>query len=712
MDRAVKAYSAHRKQAKIADTTQPQDVAPSMSASLVVLRPGPSCPPLYRTLALSLAGALVVSAAPARADETAYLSELPVVLSASRLAQPLREAPGALTVLDRDMIRASGARSLAELLRWVPGFQVAAKQGHVPLTTYHGLSDDAPRRMLVRIDGRSAYSPYFVSGIEWHKITVDLEDIERIEVFRGSNAATYGSQAFMGVVNIVTRAAADTPRLRMRVNQGENGIRDRSASIGRQLGGAALRLTLGSDGDDGLARVHDGFRRRRADLRVDWQIAPEHRLEVHGGAVRLDAGTGDASKPEDPPRSVQSDTEFGQVRWRWQPGPGEELSITYFRQEEGLDDAYRLTAASGVGLTGRQFVHIDNGTRVLREDLEFEHTAAPTSALRTVWGLGYRLDRLKAEHLFSRRDALTYRTSRIFGNVEWRAHPRWVFNGGVMAEGGSYSGTLLAPRAAVNYHMTDSHTIRASWSRAHRRSTPFERHSDTRFHLVNGAQSFLLRQTFQPSPDIKPERITVRELGYIGELPRWNLSADLRAFEERIERLARADGQPSPLRPPPLQRANAVDQFFSDGKATIRGAELSMIWRPQRTNWIGLNYTRLAVEADSKAPIDARADANRIIELSVPRVSGSIFAAWAPTPLWELSVTRHYVGRMGWGTKHEATAAPAYYRTDWRVARRFTVGPTRGEFALVVVNGGDRHAEFESQLLTRRQAYASLGVEF
>jgi iron complex outermembrane recepter protein len=169
-------------------------------------------------------------------SEAAFLGELPMVLSASRLSQPLSEAPGAMTVIDRDMIRLSGARTVADLMRLVPGMQVGSRSGYYPLATYHGLSDDTPRRMLVRIDGRSTYAPYLISGTEWHTITVDLEDIERIEVFRGTNASAYGSQAFMGVVNIVTRAATDSPRLRARINQGENGIRDRNVSIGQRFG--------------------------------------------------------------------------------------------------------------------------------------------------------------------------------------------------------------------------------------------------------------------------------------------------------------------------------------------------------------------------------------------------------------------------------------------------------------------------------------------
>ena len=118
------------------------------------------------------------------------------------------------------MIRASGARNIHELFRLVPGFQMGMHTGNTPLVTYHGLADEAPRRMLVQVDGRSVYSPYFIAGVEWNQIGVDIDDIERIEVFRGSNSATYGSNAFLGVANIVTRAPAETLGTRVSIANG------------------------------------------------------------------------------------------------------------------------------------------------------------------------------------------------------------------------------------------------------------------------------------------------------------------------------------------------------------------------------------------------------------------------------------------------------------------------------------------------------------
>ncbi len=122
-------------------------------------------------------------------SEADFLAELPVVLSASRLTQPLSEAPGAVTVIDRELIAASGAREIADLFRLVPGFQVSYAGGANPVVTYHGLSGQFSRRMQVLVDGRSLYSPSFVGGVDWNHIGIAIEDIERIEVVRGTNTA-------------------------------------------------------------------------------------------------------------------------------------------------------------------------------------------------------------------------------------------------------------------------------------------------------------------------------------------------------------------------------------------------------------------------------------------------------------------------------------------------------------------------------------------
>jgi len=634
------------------------------------------------------------------APEDAYLGDLPVVLSASRLAQPTREAPGAITVIDRDMIRASGARSVAELLRWVPGFQVGEANAFRPLTAYHGLADDNPRRMLVRVDGRSLYSPYFLSGVEWHKLTVDIDDIERIEVFRGSNATAFGSQAFMGVVNIVTRPAADTPGLRMRLTQGENGIRDRQVSIAQQFGPLNVRLGMGRESDDGTKGLEDNWQKHRADLRMDWQPAATHRVEIHAGGVRFDNRAGTAGEPVDPPRDQRSSSAFGQIRWHWLPDAQEELTLSYLHQREQLTDDYLITRAQYPVLPPGASVSIDFGYTVERDELELEHTFSPRDDVRVVWGLGQREDKIDAPQYFYPGKTITYTSRRLFGNLEWRAAERWLFNIGAMAEEDNYNPPQVSPRLGINYLLTSEHTLRAAIGRAYRQPFPFEQKGDVRFY--ENASGMLLRQAYQPPGEtLDPERLRFRELGYLAELERWRTSLDVRVFEEKVDRLTHFESTASPLSPP-LDNGEAK-RPVGNRKATIRGTELSLMWRPAATSWLGLNYSRIEISTNERRD-------KQFYETSAPRASASILAGWAPWPDWHFSIAHHYVGAMAW-YRDEDDGLPAYQRTDLRVARRLDIGTTRAELAVTISNIGAHHAEYVPWIKTGPAAYATLRLE-
>ena len=130
------------------------------------------------------------------------------VLTPARLPQRLDEAPNAMTVIDRAMIEASGARRLEEVLRLVPGFQVGHKYNNQPTAAYHGLSDEFARRVLVLVNGQRIFQ-YSWGGVDWNNLPIPLKDIERIEVIRGPSAAAYGSNALTAVINLQTGSAAE-----------------------------------------------------------------------------------------------------------------------------------------------------------------------------------------------------------------------------------------------------------------------------------------------------------------------------------------------------------------------------------------------------------------------------------------------------------------------------------------------------------------------
>jgi len=131
------------------------------------------------------------------------------VTTASRKATNLSDTAAAVFVITREDIRRSGHTSIPELLRMVPGMHVARINSSAWAVGSRGANGHFNDKLLVMIDGRSVYTNLF-SGVFWDEPDVLLEDVDRIEVIRGPGGAIWGANAVSGVINIITRSAADT----------------------------------------------------------------------------------------------------------------------------------------------------------------------------------------------------------------------------------------------------------------------------------------------------------------------------------------------------------------------------------------------------------------------------------------------------------------------------------------------------------------------
>ena len=192
----------------------------------------------------------------ASVSEDFFFADMPVVLSVTRLQQPLWSTPASVTIIDRQMIRASGATNIPDLLRFVPGFQVAFVTGKRAAVTTHGRGDEYARDMQVMIDGRSIYDPAF-GGVSWQDIQLDLESIQRIEVVRGPNAASYGSNSFAGVVNIITEHPAEQQKAVLKALVGEGKNRQLYGRLSETVGDLAFRLAAKHSESDGFETRYD-----------------------------------------------------------------------------------------------------------------------------------------------------------------------------------------------------------------------------------------------------------------------------------------------------------------------------------------------------------------------------------------------------------------------------------------------------------------------
>ena len=145
------------------------------------------------------------------------LAEQPVLVPAlqqpvttvSRQESTVGRSPAAVFVITNDMIRRSGATTIPEVLRMVPGVDVARIDSNKWAVGIRGLNARFNRNLLVQIDGRSVYTPFF-AGTYWDIQDLLLQDIERIEVIRGPGATVWGENAVNGIINIITKNAKDT----------------------------------------------------------------------------------------------------------------------------------------------------------------------------------------------------------------------------------------------------------------------------------------------------------------------------------------------------------------------------------------------------------------------------------------------------------------------------------------------------------------------
>lgn len=634
-----------------------------------------------------LLGVSCAATAQVALSERDFLGEMPIVLSVSRLPQRLDETPGAVSVIDRDMIRRSGARDVADLMRLVPGFQTSsAFEGDAPQASYHGGFSEYSSRIQVLVDGRSVYSPFLLGSGGPGLQTVALEDIERIEVLRGSNSAAYGARAFLGVINIVTRDLAEVRGQRASLGVGQNGVRDTLLRLGWGDDRAGFLLGADQRGDDGLSGSNGHNRVSRLMFRSDLRRGSGDELQLRLGKLDIDSGAGFPNNPGKPEHERFFGSGYVQLDWRRNLGEDQDLSASFSHTEENYRDAfvYPLPAP----FNG---VNIDFGGRASNDTVSLQHVFRTGRDLRVVWGGELRRERVVSKPLYNTAEPLNNDFARLFGNAEWRVGRDLVFNAGAMAENSSQSGSSLAPRLMANWHLAAGQTLRVGVSKAFRPPSAFERFANVRYE----AAGVLLQATNVARGKVLPESIVASELGYLGDFARFGLWLDVRFFNERIKGFVRPQAYALPagtalLSSQSIEYTNADD--FS-----IRGLEYELKWQPWSGGQLRLAQSRVLIGSDDLGTRSAVA----------PLTTSLVFLQKLPGAL-DLSLLHHNGGTrnlLGYGN------LAAMQRTDLRLARAMQLGPARAELAVTVQNLGAAYLDYDPRFSFQRRAIVSLRVE-
>lgn len=678
-----------------------------------------------------------IAIAPTEAD---FFTELPVVLSVTRLRQNQHDVPGFVTVIDAEDIRHSGARDLAELLRSVPGFQVAFNAYGAPVAGYHGLTDDVPKGLQVLIDGRSQYSPLFRGGVGWSILDVPLEEIERIEVLRGSNSPAYGSNAFMGVVNVITRHASDTKGWLAKASNGNQGIQDRLVRFGFGGKGWGARISASTERDDGEPRFFDSRKTERVNFRADIDVSASDSVRLLSGLTRVDIGTGfppDSSvvrQLTDPRRQSVTDTAFLQADWRHLWSSGQETALKAYRIHQRTDDDYQVVANLALvnaALSGTLTTDMGRVGEATRDDFELQHTADLGMA-RLVGGLGWRRD--VAEHGFNYGPGRTVSQTitRLFGQAEFRPVDWLTANLGATHERDSNSGSSTAPRGGLNIHLTPQHTVKMVVAKSRRLPSLHEKFSNERVYEKYGAvvnpgalavpAGALLNADASSSGNIKPEEVLSKEVGYLGEFRQVGLTMDARFFREQFKNRIQAYDVNFPATAPGsatcpvfeyissgFANCGTYSDYFNVIDATIRGWEAQLAWKPTTTTDLGVAHTRVEISTRWTATNRALDSKGQGTVDYLANSSPSYSTAWTARQrfLERFTVAASYydVGAFQW-TQNGKT--DAYRRLDWRLAYDFRIAAARAELAWTVRNDGRDHAEWWSRNLANDASGAEL----
>ncbi|MGZ4986977.1 MAG: TonB-dependent receptor plug domain-containing protein [Limisphaerales bacterium] len=486
---------------------------------------------------------MLAANAPVRGDETndvaaakSDLFDKPLqelmqyITIAKRTPEPLEKTAAAVSVLTQDDIRRSGATSIPEALRLVPGLDVARVDAHTWAISSRGFNDVFANKLLVMIDGRTVYSPLF-SGVFWDEEDTMMEDIDRIEVVRGPGATLWGANAVNGVINVVTKSAKDSQGLLVTGGGGSEELGFGSVRYGFKL-------------DDGIyMKVYQKYFDRGSSVFENGSDAFDA-WSMYRGGFRIDVDKADNNL-----FTFQGDAYTGQEN--------EVYLVPTAIPPAFVGSAKSIDNVAGVNVLGRwshdfskdsQFIlqsyydHTVRNNPVLSQtrntgDVDFQHVFKVGERNEITWGTGFRTTHRDVKNslnvaLIPPND--TRNLYSAFLQDEITVMPdRLKMILGSKFEHNDFTGFEVQPSIRAVFTPHTNHTIWASVSRAVR--TPSEAESDIRLNEpVVGVPPGAI--TTFGNPDMLSESLIAYEIGYRFQASR-RLNFDLTAFYNDYSRL-------------------------------------------------------------------------------------------------------------------------------------------------------------------------------
>jgi iron complex outermembrane recepter protein len=581
--------------------------------------------------------------------ETATLEQLLTVqvTSASKKVQPLTKVAAAMHVITQEDIRRSGATTIPELLRWVPGLEVARIDSNKWAITARGFNGRTSNKMLVLMDGRSLYGIDF-SGVFWDVQDTVLDDVERIEIIRGPGATMWGANAVNGVINIITKHSRDTQGGLLEARAGNHDRGAGQVRYGASIGQSGYLRAFAKHSDWGNLRSENGapntssWRMSRVGFRSDWELGRADKLMVQGEAYANNRGLNVDSLQSTSLDSARGDADGVFVLGRW-IHPHRDLSQTvvqsYFeahRHNDGMVQTNRKVV--DVSLQRQQFIGE-------RHDLQ--------------WGAGYRSSMLNMlgsiDYQFTPQ-VLHHTLSAVFVQDEIQLI-EGVLSAvlGSEVEHNTYTGMEYQPSARLVWTPTPTATLWAAASRAVRTPSRIDRDVRSTHPIAPGPDGQLMTVQFESSDFAVSEGVRATEIGWRSEWGK-RVSTDLAMFYNVYSNLRTIEPTGMTFLPGPPSVLLLQQKSANLGVGEGYGMELSNRFQVAKTWRLTTGYTFLRLDLHPGESTDPRAE---VAEVRSPRRRAFVQSSLDLPGRIQLDINVARTGKLD--------VAPAYTRTDARI---------------------------------------------
>jgi len=498
------------------------------------------------------------------------------VTTASKRPVKISRTPAAIYVVTQEDIRRSGATSIPEALRLVPGVEVARIDSNTWSLGVRGFGSALSRSVLVLIDGRSVYTPLY-AGVYWQVQDTLLEDIERIEVIRGPGGTIWGANAVNAVINIITKSAKDTHGTLVssgggNLDQGSANFRYGSGnnkSFDYRIYGKAF--VRGPEFHQDGHRFDD-WRMGQTGFRADWDLRQRDSLTLQGDLYGGDAGQSQFINSYSPPyvTNVEQDVELGGGnvlgRWKRLLAAGSDIEVqTYY------DRTKRRQASFGESRD--------------TFDIDFIHHLVLPWRQDFLWGLGARLSSGNTTNVdptvvFTPGHFMDKLYSGFVQDTIAIVQDRFSLTIGSKFLHNSYSGFEAEPSARVLWTPNQRHSVWAAVTRAVR--TPSRVEEDLQLTVI-AAPDPLTFYRVVGDRGFSSENLVGYGLGY-RSLVKPKLYVDIASFYNNYNHLLSLEPGAPFSEASPAPSHTVVPLFFRNGLlGNTSGFEIAPDWTP--TSW-------------------------------------------------------------------------------------------------------------------------------